>query len=86
MTELITKAKNIKLVLLSGTPLINYPFEMGILINLLRGYINTYSFKLTNENKTKWNNGIKKSVSKISEIDQVFLDTTNQIVTITRNC
>jgi len=83
--KLLMEAKNIKLVLLSGTPLINYPFEIGILINLLRGYINTYSFKLTNENKTKWNNGIKKSVSKIPEIDQVFLDTTNQIVTITRN-
>ena len=83
--KLLMDAENIKLVLLSGTPLINYPYEIGFLINLLRGYIDTYQFKLTNENKKKWNEEIKKNISKLPEVDQVFVDVINQIVTLTRN-
>jgi hypothetical protein len=35
--ELLLFAKNAKLILLSGTPIINYPFEISFLVNLLRG-------------------------------------------------
>lgn len=83
--NLLMEAKNIKLVLLSGTPLINYPYEMGYLINLLRGYIDTYQFKLNSINNKKWGEEIKESINKIPEVDQVFLDERNQYVTITRN-
>jgi hypothetical protein len=44
--QLLMKAKNVKIVLLSGTPIINYPNEIGILFNILRGYIVSWSFKL----------------------------------------
>lgn len=44
--QLLMKAKNVKIVLLSGTPIINYPNEIGILFNILRGYITSWSFKL----------------------------------------
>jgi hypothetical protein len=37
----IMKAKNIKIIALSGTPIINFPFEAAILINLLVGYLNS---------------------------------------------
>ena len=43
---LLMKAKNAKIVLLSGTPIINYPNEIGILFNILRGYITSWSLKL----------------------------------------
>jgi hypothetical protein len=43
---LLMKAKNVKIVLLSGTPIINYPNEISILFNILRGYITSWSFKL----------------------------------------
>ena len=33
------EAKNLRLLFLSGTPLINDPFELGIMASLLRGYI-----------------------------------------------
>ena len=39
----LMKATNVKIVLLSGTPIINYPNEIGILYNMLRGYIKTWS-------------------------------------------
>lgn len=35
--ELVLNAKRAKLVLLSGTPMINYPYELAFLINLLKG-------------------------------------------------
>jgi hypothetical protein len=39
-------ANNAKVVLLTGTPIINYPNELGIMFNILRGYINTFNFTL----------------------------------------
>jgi len=42
----IMDASNIKLVLLTGTPIINHPFELSIMLNLVRGYINVYEFPL----------------------------------------
>lgn len=37
-------AKNMKLVLLTGTPVINHPFELAALLNLVRGRMLTYEF------------------------------------------
>lgn len=40
--EMLLSAKNMRVVLLTGTPIINYPNELGILFNILRGYIKTW--------------------------------------------
>ncbi len=45
--EMLMRAENCKLVLLTGTPLINYPHEIAILFNMLRGYIPVWSFDRT---------------------------------------
>jgi hypothetical protein len=37
--RLLTQAKNTKIIGLSGTPLINFPEELGILANILHGYL-----------------------------------------------
>jgi superfamily II DNA or RNA helicase len=42
--RLIMEAKNLKCVFLSGTPMINDPYETAQLFNLLRGYTPTYTF------------------------------------------
>jgi hypothetical protein len=42
----LMKATNTKIVLLTGTPIINYPNELGILFNILRGYIKKWTFQL----------------------------------------
>ena len=42
----LMSAKNARIVLLTGTPIINYPNEVGILFNILRGYIKTWHFSL----------------------------------------
>jgi hypothetical protein len=45
--DLLLKAVDCRVVLLSGTPIINYPNEIGILYNILRGYIKTWTFPLS---------------------------------------
>ena len=42
----LMSAKNCKIILLSGTPIINYPNEIAIMFNILRGTIEMYEFKL----------------------------------------
>jgi len=44
--ELLMRAKNCKLVLLSGTPVINNAYELAIICNLLKGYTISYEFNL----------------------------------------
>jgi len=42
----LMNAQNAKIVALSGTPLINDPFEVAILFNILRGYIELTYFRI----------------------------------------
>ena len=44
--ELLMSAENVRIVLLTGTPVINYPNEIAVLFNMIRGYIKTWHFKL----------------------------------------
>ena len=47
----LMEAENCKIVLLTGTPIINYPNEIAILFNILRGSIHTFSCKLIPDKK-----------------------------------
>jgi superfamily II DNA or RNA helicase len=42
--NMLMNARNLKIVALSGTPIINFPFEVAILCNILRGYIEVPTF------------------------------------------
>lgn len=44
--DYLLKANNVKIVFLTGTPIINYPNELGILFNMLRGYIKRWTFQI----------------------------------------
>jgi hypothetical protein len=44
--DYLLNAKNAKIVLLTGTPIINYPNEIAVLYNILRGYIKTFSMPI----------------------------------------
>ena len=61
-------ARNSKIIGLSGTPLINYPEELGILVNVLQGYIHTCSFFVSDASDAK-----KKQVEKIMK-DHPYID------------
>jgi hypothetical protein len=49
--KLLMSAKNCKLIFLSGTPLINYPYEIAFLINLLTGPRVEYCISLLKNSK-----------------------------------
>lgn len=51
--HLLCSAENCRIVFLSGTPIINYPNELGILFNMLRGYIKTFNMVLDIKTRSK---------------------------------
>ena len=51
--QMLLRAKNARIIMLSGTPVINYPNEFAILYNIIRGYIPTWKFKLHTRTQTK---------------------------------
>lgn len=55
MYHYLLSASNAKIVLLTGTPIINYPNEISILYNILRGYIKTWTIPMTWEKTEKLN-------------------------------
>lgn len=79
-------AIDVRIVLVSGTPIINYPNEIGVLFNILRGYIKTWTFhiqknteqKITQESLTKLFRD-----SKIHSVD--YVEYTGNTLQITRN-
>jgi len=71
--------------MLTGTPMINYPNELGILFNILRGYIKTWEFQL------KPNHAYKTTAEKITNMFSrekhmdYFEYARNEVLTVTRN-
>jgi hypothetical protein len=53
--DYLMKAQNARIVLLTGTPIINYPNEIGILYNILRGSIKTWTIPVVVKTKEKVN-------------------------------
>ena len=84
--QYLMSATNVKVIFLSGTPIINYPNEIAIMFNMLRGFIKTWTFnvRVTTANKTnkeeilKWFNK-----EKFRLFD--YLDYSGDRLTITRN-
>jgi hypothetical protein len=86
--DALLKARNCKIVFLTGTPVINYPNEIAVLFNILRGNINTFHFSV-NSSKTLTTPDIKKYLSKVNVLDYINYDNNPQgdgkLLTITRN-
>lgn len=83
--ELLLSSKNTKIIMLSGTPIINYPNELGIMFNILRGYIKTWNISFNNINKRINKEEIKTILSNERNLDYINYDTSTKILTITRN-
>jgi hypothetical protein len=83
---MLLRAKNTRIVLLSGTPVINYPNEFGILFNILRGYIKTWRIPLNIKTANKVD---KESLQRMlfgeKTLDYLDYSPSSKIMTITRN-
>ena len=84
--RLFMDAKNTKIIGLSGTPLINFPEELGILSNILHGAIHKIDFTVTVEGMRDVRPLIESLVSKNENLDTVHftLSEGSMDVTVTR--
>ena len=84
--EYLLSAENCRIVLLTGTPIINYPNELGILFNILRGYIRTYRFTLSVREKGKVDQKtIEQILGTFNIQDYVEYNSSNYQLVVTRN-
>lgn len=84
--HLLMDATDCRIVMLSGTPILNYPNEMGVMFNLLRGYIKTWEFKVTVSTTKEIS---QKTIIDILEKEGLqtydFIQYSNNKLIITRN-
>ena len=89
MYEFLMSARNARVVLLSGTPIINYPNEIGILFNILRGYIKTWTIPLNIKTTEKVNETFIKKILTSPEmkgaVDYIDYRPSTKLLKITRN-
>ena len=84
--NLLMSAKKARIVLLSGTPIINYPNEIGILYNIIRGRINSIEMTISPEGKTGLDSKyFEKLFQRNSSEDYVEYNPTNRVLTVTKN-
>jgi hypothetical protein len=84
--DCLMKATNAKIVLLTGTPIINYPNEIGILYNILRGYIKTWTMTVTvGTSETINTDVIITMLANAGLRTYDFIEYTGNVLTITRN-
>ena len=87
---LLMKAQNVKIVLLTGTPVINFPNEISILFNILRGFITSWSFKLDIMEQRQINTAYFQSLFKSTIlggniVDLIEYKASSTTLVITRN-
>jgi hypothetical protein len=81
-------AENCKIILLTGTPIINYPNEIAILFNILRGTIRSYNCKLILDKKTMTKEKLEsifKAANILNYVDLIEYNAVSYEVTITQN-
>lgn len=79
-------AQDCRIICLTGTPIINYPNELGILFNILRGGIKTYILPLTVDTQQKINEKKMKQILKpILNLDYIRYQPSLKQLVVTRN-
>ena len=82
--DMIYHAKNSKLVLLSGTPVINSPLEIAFMMNLLRGPIERVIIPTTQV--ISWDEGMMTTFFKtLKDVDTVEYNSVKRYIMLTRN-
>ena len=88
--ELLMLAQDCRIILLTGTPILNYPNEIAVIFNILRGYIKTWYFKLNINENRRINNDFFRSLfnSKTkggNMMDYINYNSSNTTLVFTRN-
>ena len=84
--QFLLSAKNARIVLLTGSPIINYPNEVGILYNILRGYLKTWTIPITVKTSDKiTTDTILDMFDKENFKTYDYVEYAGNVLTITRN-
>jgi len=84
--EFLLNAKDAKIILLTGTPVINYPNEFGILFNILRGYIKTWEFPISDTTAQAFDkDSLMDMLKGEKSLDYLDYEQNLKVLTITRN-
>jgi hypothetical protein len=84
--EYLLSAKDARIILLTGTPVINYPNEFAILFNILRGYIKTWEFPISDATTRAFDrDDIIEMLKGEKSLDYIDYDQNLKFLTITRN-
>lgn len=88
--EALMSAKNCRIVLLSGTPIVNFPNEIAVMFNIIRGFIKTWTITLGIDTNTTINLEYLSDLflkDKVvgGTIDYINYEASSKLLTITRN-
>lgn len=85
--EYLLSAENCRIVLLTGTPMINYPNEIAILFNILRGYIKTWTIpiKIKAAGRKLNKDELIKIFEKFDILDYLDYRPRTGLLTVTKN-
>jgi len=84
--NMLISKPNLKLILLSGTPVINQPFELCFTLNLLRGSMKEYTVSMLKDEEMPSLEVIKEALDKekvLPFIDEIRIDQGNQQIKFT---
>ena len=84
--QLLMSATGARIVLLSGTPIINYPNEIAILYNILRGKMKSWYFKLSVSTQRKISDATLRSLfAKFDVLDYIEYRPSSSTLVVTKN-
>jgi hypothetical protein len=84
--DYLMDANNARVVFMTGTPIINYPNEIGILFNMLRGYIKTWVMNVNVKTSSTVNTQtILEAFEKDNFRTYDYVEYSGNKLTITRN-
>ena len=83
--DYLMKASKCRIILLTGTPIINYPNEIGILFNILRGYIKTWQIPIKVKSGSDSQKHIEQILSKFNVFDYIHYKPSQGVLSITKN-
>lgn len=82
----LMSAEGSKIIFLTGTPIVNYPNELAVMYNILRGHIKKVSFRLDKKSQQKVSEELLNEWLKpLRLIDLIEFNGTEYILSITRN-
>tara|TARA_B110000483_G_scaffold243373_1_gene332813 strand:- start:2127 stop:5012 length:2886 start_codon:yes stop_codon:yes gene_type:complete len=78
----LMKAENCKIVALTGTPYINHPCEIGVLMNIIIGYVVVFEYELKQNYNSKV---LTEYLNELDTIDIIEYNPSKRYLYITRN-